>query len=66
MLIFSERQLRPVLTEYEGHYNMHRPHRALEQRSPIELDANRLPHATGVVRRTEILGGLINEYQHAA
>jgi putative transposase len=66
MLIFHERQLRHVLTEYEDHYNTHRPHRALEQRSPIELDANRLPHTTGVVRRTEILGGLINEYQHAA
>ena len=30
MLIFSERQLRRVLTEYEDHYNTHRPHRSLE------------------------------------
>jgi transposase InsO family protein len=34
MLIFHERQLRHVLSEYEDHYNTHRPHRALEQRSP--------------------------------
>jgi putative transposase len=66
MLIFHERQLRHVLTEYEDRYNTHRPHRALEQRSPMELDANRLPHTAGVVRRTQILGGLINEYRHAA
>jgi hypothetical protein len=41
MLIFHERQLRHVLTEYEHHYNAHRPHRALEQRPPMELGANR-------------------------
>jgi putative transposase len=37
MLIFSERQLVRVLREYEDHYNTHRPHRALEQRSPTEF-----------------------------
>src|SRR6266496_380427 len=35
LLIFSERQLRHVLAEYERHYNRHRPHRALEQQPPI-------------------------------
>jgi putative transposase len=65
MLIFSERQLVHVLTEYEGHYNMHRPHRALEQRPPIaDLGIGRAD-VSGAVR-TEILGGLINEYRHAA
>ena len=34
-LIFSERQLWRVLAEYEKHYNIHRPHRALKQLSPI-------------------------------
>jgi putative transposase len=66
MLIFGERQLVHVLTEYEIHYNTHRPHRALEQRSPIAADANRPPRAAGVVRRSQVLGGLINEYRHAA
>jgi hypothetical protein len=54
-----------VLGEYERHYNMHRPHRALEQLRPItdigigSADGNR------AVERTEVLGGLINEYRHA-
>jgi putative transposase len=66
MLIFGDRQLRYVLSEYERHYNVHRPHRALEQRSPIDIGASRLSRTTCVIRRTQILGGLINEYQHAA
>ncbi len=39
MLIFTERQLGRVLTEYEAHDTVHRPHRALEQRSPTESGA---------------------------
>jgi transposase InsO family protein len=35
MLIFSERQLRHVLSEFEDHYNTHRPHRSLKQLPPI-------------------------------
>jgi putative transposase len=66
VLIFYEPQLAHVLTEYENHYNMHRPHRALEQRAPMEVGANRLSRSTGVVRRTQILGSLINEYLDAA
>jgi putative transposase len=37
MLIFHERQLVRVLAEYETHYNTHRPHRTLEQRSQLTL-----------------------------
>ena len=66
MLIFHERQLVHVLAEYATHYNSYRPHRALEQRSPTERGAIQLRSASGVVRRTQILGGLINEYHHAA
>lgn len=32
MLIFGERHLRAVLTEYARHYNRRRPHRALHLR----------------------------------
>jgi putative transposase len=66
MLIFSERQLVRVLVEYETHYDSHRPHRALEQRSPIDPGAIQPSCATGVGRRTQVLGGLINEYRPAA
>jgi putative transposase len=34
MLITGERHLGLVLGEYAGHYNLHRPHRALQQAPP--------------------------------
>jgi putative transposase len=66
MLIFSEQQLAHVLTEYEAHYNTHRPHRALEQRSPIDSGRTRRLGSPNAVQRRQVLGGLINEYRHAA
>ncbi|SCF03176.1 Integrase core domain-containing protein [Micromonospora coriariae] len=65
MLIAGERHLSSVLTEYIKHYNGHRPHRSLGQRPPnpppqvVDLSSAR-------VQRRPILGGLINEYSHAA
>jgi hypothetical protein len=59
-----------VLSEYENHYNTHRPHRSLKQLPPIanadigEVDIS--ADGSGAVRRTVILGGLVNEYRHAA
>ncbi len=67
MLIFNERQLLHVLSQYERHYNTHRPHRALDQLSPMPAYPDLLPRVgAGDVRRTQVLGGLINEYHHAA
>ena len=65
-LIFSERQLWRVLAEYESHYNTHRPHRSLTQLPPIADRGIGGAGGNGPVGRTEILGGLINEYRHAA
>jgi putative transposase len=63
LLIYSERHLRRVLTEYLAHYNQHRPHRALgrspPQPPPISQPVQRF-------RRRRILHGLINEYEPAA
>jgi putative transposase len=39
MLIFGERHLRAVLTEYAAHYNRHRPHRSLDLRAPADRQA---------------------------
>jgi putative transposase len=65
-LITGERHLRLVLTEYVGHYNSHRPHRALQPSPP----AGRLhPCALGAnvrVLRRDRLGGLIHEYSQVA
>jgi hypothetical protein len=66
MLIFTERQLVRVLAGYENHCNTHRPHRALDQLPPIGDVCLDPAGGEGAVRRTEILGGLINEYRHAA
>jgi putative transposase len=69
LLIFSRRQLEHVLRVYTRHYNRHRPHRALALRPPEKADKS----ATSLrappdpqLKRTDLLGGLIHEYEHAA
>ena len=65
MLIFGERHLRPILAEYEAHYNGRRPHRSRQLRPPrpdhpvADLSQER-------IKRRPVLGGLINEYERAA
>jgi putative transposase len=68
LLIFSRRQLEHVLRVYARHYNQHRPHRALTLRPPEEADGNPTPlRASDLhLNRTDLLGGLIHEYEHAA
>jgi hypothetical protein len=65
MLIYDERHLRSVLSEYAGHYNRHRPHQSRQQRPPDQetqpADPLNLP-----VRRRKVLGGVISEYYQAA
>ena len=65
MLIYGERHLRSVLGEYVGHYNGHRPHQSRQQRPPDRDDQARVPQDLPVQRR-KVLGGMINEYYHAA
>ena len=65
MLIYGERHLRSALGEYVGHYNEHRPHQSLQQRPPDRDDQARVPQDLPVQRR-KVLGGMINEYYHAA
>uniref|UniRef100_UPI001EF4C4EB integrase core domain-containing protein n=1 Tax=Frankia sp. Cj3 TaxID=2880976 RepID=UPI001EF4C4EB len=65
LLIVSERHLASVLDSYAEHFNTHRPHRSLGQHPPDSPPvATPVPGST--VRRTRILGGLINEYRNAA
>jgi len=69
MLIFQRRQLETVLAEYVDHYNSHRPHRSLEQASPLsESPASLLTSPPDVtkLRRSDRLGGVIHEYELAA
>ena len=65
MLIFGARHLRRVLAEYTAHYNMQRPHRALQLRPPRPESPVPEP-VRGRIRRRPVLGGLINQYEPAA
>jgi transposase InsO family protein len=65
-LIWNQSHLRLVLAEYEDHYNRYRPHRTLQQASPL----TELPEPVNLdqlnVRRHDRLGGIIHEYSQVA
>jgi putative transposase len=70
LLILGRRQLAHVLRIYIRHYNRSRPHRAHDLRPPDSAVAPLLrpvttPHPQQV-KRHDLLGGLIHEYELAA
>ncbi len=65
ILVYDERHLRSVLSQYAGHYNQHRPHQSRQQRPPDHDDQASAPLHLPVHRR-KVLGGVINEYYRAA
>jgi hypothetical protein len=63
MLIFGERYLRAVLTEYARYDNRGRPHRARHLQPPqpdsvVDISMER-------IKRRSVIGGVINEYEPA-
>jgi putative transposase len=66
MLITGEHHLRLILTEYVGHYNIHRPHRTLQQNPPAGRAHSPGDVTTTRVLRRDRLGGLIHEYSRVA
>jgi putative transposase len=62
ILILGRRHLEHVLRVYCRHYNEHRPHRALELLPPDGADPAPLTTAP-CLRRRDLLGGLIHEYE---
>jgi putative transposase len=72
LLILGRRHLEHVLATYVRHHNEHRPHRSLKQRPPLAtaMASNEQPIADVIdldrVRRRDLLGGLIHEYELAA
>jgi hypothetical protein len=66
MLIVNERQLHHAITEYVDHFNRHRPHRSLQQATPLRPLPNPLAGDTIRVLRRDRLGGLLHEYTQAA
>jgi putative transposase len=70
ILIFNRRQLERVLQVYVQHYNEQRPHRALDLQAP---DAHTISSVRGeptasamTIRRRDLLGGLLHEYEALA
>jgi putative transposase len=64
-----ERHLRAVLSEFLRHYNVARPHRALDQLAPEQAEAlpgPRIDLAEHQIRRRRILDGVTSEYYVAA
>lgn len=68
-LVWNQRRLHRVLTEYLRHYNTVRPHRSLDLQPPRLAPRLTLVEPIGresPVQRVDILGGLIHEYRRAA
>jgi putative transposase len=68
LLIVGRGHLEQVLRIYVRHYNEHRPHRALGLEPPHSPAAPTLVGgpSRARVRRRDLLGGLVHEYQQAA
>jgi putative transposase len=66
ILLLGRRHLEHVLRVYRRHYNEHRPHRALNLLPPDGRDSLGQVTTTEHLRRRDLLGGLIHEYQTAA
>jgi putative transposase len=66
ILIVNRRQLEHVLHVYTAHYNGHRPHRSLSLQPPDERAPAPIGAPAPRIRKHELLGGLVNEYEAAA
>ncbi len=65
LLIYGERHLRQVLAEYARHSAGHRPHQSREQRPPLHK-SGQPTDMTALIKRRQVVHGLINEYRKAA
>ena len=62
----GRRHLDHVLRRYAEHYNAQRPHRGLELRTPAGVAPREFVPDVQRVRRIDVLGGLICEYESVA
>jgi transposase InsO family protein len=65
-LVLGERHLDRILRRYAEHYNTRRPHRGLDLRTPDRACERPISPDTPRVRRIDVLGGLIHEYEPVA
>jgi len=67
ILVLGQGHLERVLGEYVMHDNHKRPHRALDLAAPDGSNGpQRAPHDLADVRRRDVLGGPIHQYEPAA
>jgi putative transposase len=68
LLIVGRSHLEQVLRVYARHYNGHRPHRSLKLQAPDPTNGLAViaEDRQGVIRRRDLLGGLLHEYRRAA
>ncbi|WP_238412293.1 integrase core domain-containing protein [Saccharothrix deserti] len=69
-LIWNQRHLLHALREYEHFYNTHRPHQGIANARPLHPLPQPTTDQAAVtrldIRRRQRLGGILNEYHHAA
>jgi putative transposase len=69
-LIWKQRHLLHVLREYEQFYNSHRPHQGIANARPLqplpEPITEPAQNSQLDIHRRQRLGGILNEYHHAA
>ena len=63
LIILNAAHLRYVLHEYEGYFNMARPHQNIRLKIP---DPPPQDSTNGTVRRRDLLGGVLHDYYRAA
>lgn len=64
IIVFGERHLIRILTEYVGYYHTARPHQSLDHNAPVPRPVE--PPEQGRVVADPILGGLHHRYRRAA
>jgi putative transposase len=65
-LVLGERHLDRILRRYAEHYNTGRLHRGLDLRTPAGATERPISPEVPGVRRSDVLGGLIHEYEPVA
>jgi putative transposase len=69
-LIYNQRHLLHTLREYEHFYNHHRPHQGIANARPLQPLPSPITDPAQIsqldIRRRPWLGGILNEYHHAA
>ncbi len=65
ILIYDDKHLKRVTTEYTTYFNQERPHQGIEQRIPDYYDQTRSKPTNGRITSKEILGGLHHRYSRA-